>query len=90
MSDLGYEYSQDGVCLSSFDHVDLVFVHKEVRSTNETKTAQNTKLYNYIYTRGFSNELETFSTSFCFLEALSVRSSSNYLKYFLKTNVSEF
>ena len=40
MNDFGYEYSQDGVCLSSFNRV---FVHKEVRGTNETKTAQTAK-----------------------------------------------
>ena len=34
MNDLCYEYSQDGVCLNSFD---CVFVHKEVRCTNKTE-----------------------------------------------------
>ena len=40
MNDLGYECSQDGVCLSIFDRV---FVHKEVRNTNQTKTTQTAK-----------------------------------------------
>ena len=35
MNDLCYKYSQDGVCLNSFD---CVFVHKEVRCANKTKT----------------------------------------------------
>ena len=34
MNDLCYEYSQDGVCLNSFD---CVFVHKEVRCTSKTE-----------------------------------------------------
>ena len=34
MNDLCYEYSQDGVCLNSFD---CVFVHKEARCTNKTE-----------------------------------------------------
>ena len=34
MKDLCYEYSQNGVCLNSFD---FVFVHKEVRCTNKTE-----------------------------------------------------
>ena len=34
MNDICYEYSQDGVCLNSFD---CVFVHKEVRCTNKTE-----------------------------------------------------
>ena len=33
INDLCYEFSQDGVCLSSFD---CVFVLKEVRYTNKT------------------------------------------------------
>ena len=40
INDLCYEYFQDGVCFSSFDRV---FVHKQVRITNETKIAQTTK-----------------------------------------------
>ena len=40
MNDLDYEYCQEGVFLNSFN---LVFVHKEVRCTNETKTAQTAK-----------------------------------------------
>ena len=40
MNDLSYEYSQDGVYLNRFD---LCFVQKEVRRTNETKTAQTAK-----------------------------------------------
>ena len=34
MNDLGYEYSQDGVCLNRFDRD---FVQKKVRRTNEQK-----------------------------------------------------
>ena len=34
MNDLCYEYSQDGVCLNSFN---CVFVHKEFRSINKTE-----------------------------------------------------
>ena len=34
MNDLYYEYSQDGVCLNSFNGV---FVHKEVWCTNKTE-----------------------------------------------------
>ena len=34
MNDLRYEYSQNGVCLKSFDRV---FVHKEVRCTSKTE-----------------------------------------------------
>ena len=34
MNDLCYEYSQDGVCLNSFD---CDFVHKEVSCTNKTE-----------------------------------------------------
>ena len=34
MNGLCYEYSQDGVCLNSFD---CVFVHKEVRCINKTE-----------------------------------------------------
>ena len=34
MNVICYEYSQDGVCLNSLD---CVFVHKEVRCTNETE-----------------------------------------------------
>ena len=34
MNDLCYEYSQDGVCLNSFE---CVFVHKEVRWKNKTE-----------------------------------------------------
>ena len=34
MKDLCYEYSQNGVCLNSFD---CVFVHKEVRCTSKTE-----------------------------------------------------
>ena len=34
MKDICYEYSQNGVCLNSFD---FVFVHKEVRCTNKTE-----------------------------------------------------
>ena len=34
MNDLRYEYSQDGVCLKSFDRV---FVHKEVSCTSKTE-----------------------------------------------------
>ena len=34
MNDLCYEYSQNGVCLNSFD---CAFVHKEVRCTKKTK-----------------------------------------------------
>ena len=56
MNGLGNKYSQDGVCLNSFDGG---FVNKEVKCTNKTKTAQTAKWYNCIYTWGFSNELET-------------------------------
>ena len=34
MNDLCSEYSQDGVCLNSFD---CAFVHKEVRCTKKTE-----------------------------------------------------
>ena len=34
MNGLCYEYSQNGVCLKSFD---FVFVHKEVRCTSKTE-----------------------------------------------------
>ena len=34
MNGLCYEYSQDGICLKSFD---CAFVHKEVRYTNKTE-----------------------------------------------------
>ena len=37
MKDLCYEYSQNGVCLNSFD---CVFVHKEARCTNKTEIKQ--------------------------------------------------
>ena len=66
MNDLYYKYSQDGVCLNSFDYV---FVHKEIRCTNKTEIKDGfqytniktitTSRYNYIYSWGFSNELET-------------------------------
>ena len=66
MNDLYYKYSQDGVCLNSFDYV---FVHKEIRCTNKTeikdgfqytnKKPITTSRYNYIYNWGFNNELET-------------------------------
>ena len=34
MNDLCNEYPEDGVCLHSFD---CIFVHKDVRCTNETE-----------------------------------------------------
>ena len=63
MNDLYYEYSQDGVCLNSFD---CVFVYKKVRCTNKTEIKTNiqtknitTRWYNYMYAWLFSNEPET-------------------------------
>ena len=46
MNDLYYEYSQDGVCLNSFD---CAFVYKKVRCTNKTeiKTNIQTKKHHY-------------------------------------------
>ena len=35
MNDLGYEYSQDGVCLNIFDRV---FIHKELSAQTKQKT----------------------------------------------------
>ena len=44
MNDLcRYEYSQDDVCLNSFD---CVFVHKEIRCANKTKIKDRLKYTN--------------------------------------------
>ena len=45
MNDLCYEYSQDGVCLNSFDYV---FVQKEVRCTSKTEKTITIRRYKYI------------------------------------------
>ena len=81
MNDLCYEYSQNGVCLNSFD---CVFVHKEVRCTNKTEINDGLQYANkklslpsdiIIYTPGdlvINQKHSTFSKSFCFLDVLSL------------------
>ena len=81
MNDLYYEYSQDGVCLNSFD---CVFVHREIRCINKTEIKDGLHYTNkklslpgdiiIYYTWEISNELKhsTFSKLFCLLEALSL------------------
>ena len=48
LNDLGYEYSQDGVCLNSFD---CVFVYEKMRCTNETKNYHYQVIQLYMYLR---------------------------------------
>ena len=65
MNDLCYEFFKDGVCLNSSD---CVVAHKNFRCKNKAQTEKElqdtnkkaiTKWYCFIYTCGFSNDLET-------------------------------
>ena len=56
MNDLGYEYSQDGVWLNSFN---CAFLHKKVRCANETEIKDRLQYTNKKRLYNLSDELET-------------------------------
>ena len=81
MKDLCYEYSQNGVCLNSFD---CFFVHKKARCTNKSEIKDGLHYRNkklslpgdiIIYTAEdfvLNQKLSTFSKSFDLFQALSL------------------